>query len=312
MRVDGWSFALLFLGHMIKWPPAVRHILELIQRKGTAVSQTAAGLVDLHRQVLRWADNKPFKSMLRRMHSARMNLTTGLIPSSKDVGLIAQGVAEGESLQLGPSGTQYTLVPELPESAAFQIYEKVLKEGELAALVWPTTATECAAFANGVLRAAQNIRSFSVDGFGLVGGVSATHQYLVKHLTRAFLFGVVESGIAPAAFDSMPMSTLMAWLPDQGQHLQVISDWSVARVQKAFGLHPLWVSCWTCLSAAMPESDMTKCLLHTDDALLKPVQDFEDEMARLAGTGDVSDPPFPPGPRIIAQSLPELPRKGRR
>ena len=119
-------------------------------------------------------------------------------------------------------------------------------------------------------------------------------------------------------FDTILMKDLLAWVPDQGGHTEPFLDWQCQKVTSTFGMHPLWLSCWLCLANTLSNEEARKCLHHGDATLLAPVYEFErtraDRAAAIQAATAVSqnadddddDSGWPPGPRGIAQALPDL------
>jgi hypothetical protein len=259
--------------------------------------------------VLRWANGKAFTNMHKAMTFGRMGAMTGLVVTAKSLGMIIAGrpsastQATPDTLHLGRQLMPYTIPPEGARTAT-QIMQHILDVAAKSELVWPSSADSLRTFAEGALELAQCIRSHrDSDGFGFVGGQESGYQ--VKHFVRSFLLGVQESQMmAPGALDNTVMQELSRWVPDQNQHLEPLMGWSCSQVQSTLGIHALWLACWMCLAASMTAAEAERCLGHEDVTLLAPVLKYERGLAE--GLRDGDDPIFPPGPRVIAQELPEL------
>ena len=73
----------------------------------------------------------------------------------------------------------------------------------------------------------------------------------------------------------MPMSTVLRWTPDEAHHCAPIATMTLEAVSRVFGMSPLLVSCWACLSGTFTDDDVK--LLHgvPERQLLHAVEDFE-------------------------------------
>jgi hypothetical protein len=186
--------------------------------------------------------------------------------------------------------------------------QHILDEAAEVELVWPSTADHMRAFSERALELAQRIRSHKDGEAGFVGGQESGYQ--VKHFVRSFLLGIHESQMmAPGALDNVVMQEINKWAPDQNLHMSPLMGWRCSQVQSTFGVHALWLGCWTCLAATMTAAEAERCLGHDDSTLLALVQQYERGLAD--GLRDSDDPIFPPGPRRIAQGLPELGAAGK-
>lgn len=64
-----------------------------------------------------------------------------------------------------------------------------------------------------------------------------------------------SSNMAIFPLDDVPYSRIMEYMPDQGQHCEVIKDWLVGTLRERFCFSPFLLSCFTCLAA---NKDMKK------------------------------------------------------
>ena len=71
------------------------------------------------------------------------------------------------------------------------------------------------------------------------------------------------------------MSTVLRWTPDEAHHCAPIATMTLEAVRRVFGMSPLLVSCWACLSGTFTDDDVK--LLHgvPERQLLQAVEDFE-------------------------------------
>lgn len=321
-------FAIVFIGHLIKWPPAVRQWSELNKNVLETKSVSAELLVSRLRALLRWCDGKRWPAMFERMNAVGlMDAQTGLAVYAGRLGLIArvqtapktkrirskgpdkpsepQRPRDGTVLALGRAGTEYV---ELADSApAVQIVQALMDSMTQCSLSLPSHPHEVESFADMILEIVKNVRSLKVGDCTLKGGFSPG-QYSAKHFVRTLLLAIeVET---PALLDPLPFDMLSKWCPDVGCHaaelLERRDDANVtpsrreglltcAAIRNAFGCSPLMWHCWACLLGT-DQALIAKVLDATDHDLWRAVLD--DEAATV-----IDGFPFPPGPLAIMRAL---------
>ena len=91
------------------------------------------------------------------------------------------------------------------------------------------------------------------------------------------------------------MSTVLRWTPDEAHHCAPIANTTLEAVSRAFGMSPLFVSCWACLSGTFNDDDAK--LLHgvPERQLLHAVEDFE----QAVFCGKVEEDAFSPSVRDL-------------
>ena len=89
---------ILFLGHCIKWPCAVRAFYGEIRRKAGESSTrmlTASALVQAFRYVLTWCSGHDWKEMFEQMNQGRQDAISGLAVHGQQLGLLRQPGSPG-------------------------------------------------------------------------------------------------------------------------------------------------------------------------------------------------------------------------
>ena len=112
---------------------------------------------------------------------------------------------------------------------------------------------------------------------------------------------VVDASLR-STLDAMTMDQLLEWAPDVRGHVQPLHLCRVGDVRRMFGgIPPAFVSMWCCMAGVMSEDR-----IHA--ALRAPMRDvwrvYFDWRVQQVGP-HAHDPPYPPGPRIIAMLLPD-------
>ena len=318
-----FEIAWLFFAQTIKWPTSVR----FWWRKLEATRPESAELImDAYRQVILFSHDQRWPEMFARMNSGLMNAQTGLAVNAKSLGFLtsmgsrkrprdsawdaaADPDADASVVKLGPAGTQYIFRQE--PSAPRDIALYVLKEARKFEWRWPSTAREVMKFANDLTKFAAAVRRHTVEDsgvtFGLHGGRSLEHMYHVKSFVRLMLLYVARF-ISPHLFDDFTVEEIAQWTPDELDHVRPVLHMNGRDVQETFGVHILMLSCWACLAdsiagnvksthPARHEEELRAVLEAPDRDLWLAVQ--EHEKALELGSRDESNPPFPPGPRVI-------------
>ena len=114
--------------------------------------------------------------------------------------------------------------------------------------------------------------------------------------------------ISPRLFDDFTVEEIAQWTPDELDHVRPVLHMNGRDVQETFGVHILMLSCWACLADSIAghlksthperhEEELRAVLEAPDRDLWLAVQ--EHEKALELGSRDESNPPFPPGPRVI-------------
>ncbi|MCP4243048.1 MAG: hypothetical protein GY772_21045 [bacterium] len=171
-----------------------------------------------------------------------------------------------------------------------------------AALTWPRDSADLADFATRledmVVRMRRVCCPVSGATFGR-GAVSGHNRYNIKSFVRVMM-GRVESHM-PRAIGPVSMATVLKWTPDVRGYAQPLRSMSYDDVRHMFGgMSPMMIPYWCCLAGIMPESRV-KAALKAD---LRAVWDVYDRhLLSLHTTVDPRDPPYPPGPRAIAQEV---------
>jgi len=297
---------LLFLANAVKWPTVVDFMKS---RTEHLVDVSAAGIVRILVEAVKFADSKSWPTMFYRMNSGLGNATTGLVIALRQMHLLVDDDAtdgqkkrkraalnDGE-VRLGPAGSVYKTVADT--EVARQIVEKIL-ERAASCPPWPADTSEVAAFATHLKAFARACRSDRVkaggSSYGLFGGENPKHQYSVRHFCRVMLF-VVEGLLGPDCWDSWRMEDLLAFCPDESAHAEGMEAWTGLDIRKSFNISPLFFTCWACLIDDIPEAQRQAARRLPHHNLWRVLRDFE-RKSDLQGE-DEEDPVFAPGPRIL-------------
>ena len=84
----------LFIGHCIKWPGAVREFYAEIRRAAKAISPpalTAGTIVQAIRVVLKWCSGQEWKEMFAQLNQGRQDAIAGAAVNGQQLGLSSQG-----------------------------------------------------------------------------------------------------------------------------------------------------------------------------------------------------------------------------
>ena len=104
-------------------------------------------------------------------------------------------------------------------------------------------------------------------------------NYLIKHFTRSVLLAwddlVWHIDWASSPFDSMKMKQVLRWTPDENHECDPVANLTCKEVHRAFGLSPLWVSCWACFAGFLTASDEEALMRTPERQFLRPVESFE-------------------------------------
>ena len=292
----------LFIAHAIKWPWLVTAFLE----RTSSVSElpvTAEGRGAVARQftdalleVAEFASGCPMKDMFDRMNSGLGNAVTGIAVQGQEVGVIAKvrssrlGQSGGKEVSLGPQQTPYSFADEASEAAetCTEIFSAILNAASEEDWSWPADSEKFKAFATRGLALANKARSLQVNGFGFKGGRTAECQYMSKHFTRALLLCNPRSGYevyssswcesaGSCGIAALPLSTILAWTPDERSHCDLIAKQPCGDVEQLLGVHPMLVSAWSCLAGQVPADGQAK-ILGASDAVICTVLDADEAL----------------------------------
>ena len=174
-------------------------------------------------------------------------------------------------------------------------------------LTWPANANEFVEFGNNIVGFAAKVRTAVEHAdqrtYAWKGGDTKKHDYLVKHFARSVLFAAMEIGDGSTWLDSIPLHTILAFTPDQLDHVLPFKHMVGRHIREVFGVSPLLFSCWSCLVNTMfknlPEGVTRKHVMSVPDIeLWRAVTEYEKELC----TPSESDPPWPPGPLAIMRA----------
>jgi hypothetical protein len=65
-------------------------------------------------------------------------------------------------------------------------------------------------------------------------------------------------------FADAPFERILRWTPDQNKHCQSLAHASGGEVERQFGVHPLMLSCWTCLVGKLNPEQIDGLMRATD------------------------------------------------
>jgi hypothetical protein len=224
------------------------------------------------------------------------NAVTGIAVQGQEVGVIAKvrssrlGQSGGKEVSLGPKQTPYFLADKASDAAetCTAIFSAILNAASEEDWSWPADSEQFKAFATRGLALANKARSLQVDGFGFKGGRTAECQYMSKHFTRALLLCNPRSGYevyssswcesaGGCGIAALPLSTILAWTPDERSHCDLIAKQPCGDVEQILGVHPLLVSAWSCLAGQVPADGQAK-ILGASDAVICAVLDADEAL----------------------------------
>ena len=92
--IPAFWMCVLFIGHCIKWPGAVREFYAEIRRAAKAISPptlTAGTIVQAIRVVLKWCSGQQWKEMFAQLNQGRQDVVSGAAVNGQQLGLLSQG-----------------------------------------------------------------------------------------------------------------------------------------------------------------------------------------------------------------------------
>lgn len=285
-----------FLAHTLKWPFVVEEFLS-----ATADSDTADQLAVAYRSSILAASGHECSEMFSRMNSGLMNAQTGAAVTAAEFGILSKTASTDTDVpvRLGPAQTEYFMVP--ADSQTMRTFAAkvatMLSRAEEANIMWPTDHGDFAwdAFADAACEIAKVFR----NECGLAGGKSPIYQYKVKSFTRAFLLAVGTSwDPAGQGLAKYPFGQLLGWTPDERSHCECLEREGVAKVARAFGTHPLMISCWTCLFGSLKPIEQELLLKAPSCDIANVLDDDEVRMEQLPERDR-----FAMGPRALAAAV---------
>jgi hypothetical protein len=267
------DFAILFLGHTVKWPPAVRHMAALVrQDRALILSERrylhgSDGLVRLYRAVIEWCAGAQRGAMFARMNRGLQDAQTGLAVNGQHLGLLervvpsspakrarthVQGIKQADKPMRGDSDRPITvhmgpaLAPHLlhaegspQDSRARSLVAAILDKAAEEPWRWPASDAEVPSLADQWLAATRSVRTLQIQGaatkaIGFPGGKNPSHAYLAKHFVRAVLLQVEET--FPMALASTALPRAHEWCPHQSNLMAELGAMSVAMRSSSSGL----------------------------------------------------------------------------
>ena len=304
-------FLRLFLAGLIKWPPAVKHFIGV-----SAEARGPSDFLAAFESTLIFCDGRAWTRIFQRMDSGPVVASTGLVRHSLDMGLIvsageAAGQPAGEAagqgvehiagrtlLRLGRNLLEYRVCSNSPALRLFTEWFGILSRR---GLYWPrNSAIEVARFAAELRDVIAELRGARCGAFGLAGGASRRRCYNLLCMTR-LVMSAIDTPLR-STVDAMTMEQVLEWVPDVRGHVAPLHSWRAGDVRRSFGgMPPALVPMWCCMAGAMPDEK-----IHA--AMRVPMRNvwrvyFDWRVDEAAAASDVHDPPYPPGPRVIAQLL---------
>jgi hypothetical protein len=272
------SIVWLFLGHCVKWPPAIDELhrawqVARAQKKDEDPETIVAAIVS----VIRALHGKPLVEMHAGMSKKRMHATTGIVMHAQWMGILIAQDEENQGTQnkrgrhgsvttagrpadcimLGVRQSGYRINTEGVRDAVrlvndwFDIVSSTVPG-------WPAD-NDVWSWASPSLDIAVKLRGAHVGRAGplpgRLGDEQKGHSYLVKHFARQVLIHLAVAQGWPVTPPSISMKNVMGVTPDETKQLEQLSTWRVADVERQFGMNVLWISCWACLFQGMSENE---------------------------------------------------------
>ena len=301
------ALVLAFLGHALKWPPAVR---EWARRIREDWPQSPLEVVRHLRKVILFCHGRPWKRMFERMNtSKRMLAVVGVAILGSQLGMLEAIEHSMVGLvELGSALKRYRIVDEekVPESLIRGFLEDAARHNPR----WPSVGSAGSAaskdailtWGEGLCAFAQAARSREADdmpGTRLVGGRSEQPGYQVSHFVRCGLYALEKSS-GEEVLDAFTMQELNAFFPDERGHAEGMLHWHASSVREAFGTSPILLSGWLCLAGGGNAGG------RLERSLLKPMVDvyrvFEDDRVQQEALEDPEEA-FALGPSGLLDAL---------
>ena len=303
-------FAVIFVAHLIKWPPVVDHFRSRVFAvPGGVDGITAELLTTIYAQCLRWANGQTWPEMFERMNGSgnRLDATSGLTVHGVRLGLISAAAADATSkkkkqrklsdapvLCLGRARASYVEEPD--SSGATSVFSNLLEAAAQSNIVFPSGGHEVEKFADDLLALIRSVRDFRAPSGHFLQGGQGDATYQAKALSRAFLLEADRWW--PEVFDALTFQRLRQWCPDVNRHAESLEDCTGEWVRERFGISPLSYHGVMCLlessgsNTAKLREAVERALASNADAIWHAFLDDE----RRA----VDDPNYyPPGPSTL-------------
>eukprot|EP00974_Lingulodinium_polyedra_P131892 11219527-Lingulodinium_polyedra.AAC.1 len=84
-------------------------------------------------------------------------------------------------------------------------------------------------------------------------------------------------GSTETVLDSMPVSDIMRYAPDEGQHLLCLHDLTGKEVRRFFGMNAFLVACWACLMGGLDDPSLHALMAASDSDLWDAAANEEDQ-----------------------------------
>ena len=236
-----------------RWPTVVRASLSMLAGFEPRTASPAQWHEYLCR-LLRWASGHPWDEMFYNITPGRTRCCSGLVWLCKRIGVVACGddeasMTERDEVQLGSSQSSYIILDAASSAQRISDMMRVVEE---------TTPALRNAFVGG-LRAksghvlVSDIRTLGQRVSDLAGGVLGHRSVYGRGAVARSLLKIVERECGVAVWDDLPMSDIIAWVPDKNGHCAPLHSWRGSEVRDRFGMSPLQVSSWACMWGFVPK-----------------------------------------------------------
>ncbi len=232
-----------FLGHAMKWPPAVRYWEEILQEEQPV---TATAIVKGLEEVLRKCSGERWKEMFEAMNVGIDYAVGGLTVLCTQLGMLEKvsGGSSDEDILLGCHLARFTLITSSPDAAAIVDYMLTTAP----TLVHPHDQASAMKYLNDIRTFARGVRSFrTASTRGLTGGRSPD-DYSVRSLLRLILTTIMESD---TYMDNLAYRDIEDCLPDRKGHLTPLRGTLVKEMRALFDTLPSLVGMWACLAGSI-------------------------------------------------------------
>ena len=329
------EFAVLFIAHLIKWPPAVEHWFRLVAEFDLQ-QVTTKKLADAFISVLRFCDDKPWREMFDRMSGGLMDAQTGLAVMGIRLGVLKKKV-KAQQLQRVPSrravetdvadatppkrkrslaktsqhapsgaddaaeittlrlGRASTEYELLPSTTGIESVVDFVLSTAVDVPAFPRGVGEVEAFADDLLGMIRKLRNFKGEGGAQLKGGHSPEHAYSARHLLRIILLHIDRSWN-AAFDSLTFKRITDWCPDERNHAEGLGPTvSAGWVREKFGMSPFMWHAWMCL-LNFGDAPLQQCIEKGEQVVWEAFNTYE-----MTQTGASDD--FPPGPHKLLASL---------
>ena len=276
-QITWQHLVMLFVGHLIKWVPCYH---QWILRFHALRPQTEQEVVNLMREIARWAHERRWPNMWRGMNSGLMHAQTGLAVNWGKLCLLDNYPAVDESrdvLRIGPGLEEYVVTTD--DTFPLRVMGHVIESAKAVQLSWPAPGDDPMMLVNGVMRFANEARA-KLPGYsttkGLQGGKDRSGRadsYNVKHFARTFAL-TIESQ-RPDAFNHLLMQDIHKFCPDVKNYLKQFDEITGRDFKSKFARTPVMGACDACLWGGLGDAVLSEALTWATPSVMQLIRVYE-------------------------------------